>query len=141
MPSTDADEVREDDAGFDSPPEEHPDRTPARGPAADEVRAAKNEALLREYNERIEAHHKWVGSTLPEWACECANKKCPETVLLSIEEYEAVRAESTHFLVAPHGEHVDLGIERVVQREERYWVVEKVGIGAAIGEALDPRSP
>ena len=101
----------------------------------------KNEALLREYNERIEAHHKWVGSTLPEWACECANKNCPELVLLSIEEYEAIRAESTHFLVAPHAEHVDLRIERVVHREERYWVVEKVGIGAAIGEALDPRSP
>ena len=107
----------------------------------DVVRAAKNEILLREYNERIQAHHEWVGSALPEWACECANTHCPEPVLLSIEEYEAIRAEPTHFLVSPSSEHVNPQIERVVQREERYWVLEKIGVGAAVAEAFDPRSP
>ena len=158
MSSTDGDETREDDeqTNYHATAEEHPDHTPSPGPAEpkeggghsgttdrsiDVVRAAKNEVFLREYNERIEAHHKWVGSPLAEWACECANKNCPEPVLLSIEEYEAIRAKPTHFLVAPDGEHVNPQIERVVQREERYWVIEKVGVGAAISEAHDPRSP
>ena len=158
MSLTDGDETRVDDEqiDYDAAEEEHFDHTPSQVPAEPEeggghsgtadrsidvVRAAKNEILLRDYNERIEAHHKWVGDSLPEWACECANKNCPEPVLLSIEEYEAIRAKPTHFLVAPDGEHVTPQIERVVQREERYWVIEKVGVGAAISEARDPRSP
>ena len=158
MSSTDGNETREDDeqTDYDAAAEEHPDHTPSQEPAGHEeggghsgttdrsidvVRAAKNEILLRDYNERIKAHHKWVGSALPEWACECTNTNCPEPVLLSIEEYEAIRAEPTHFLVSPDGEHVDPRIERVVQREERYWVIEKVGVGAAVAEAFDPRSP
>ena len=158
MSSTDGGETRADDerTDYDATAAEHPDHTPSQESAepeeggrqsgttdrsSDVVRAAKNEIFLREYNERIQAHHKWVGSPLSEWACECANKNCPEPVLLSIEEYQAIRAEPTHFLIAPDDEHVNPRIERVVQREERYWVIEKVGVGAAVAEAFDPRSP
>ncbi len=106
----------------------------------DAVRAAKKESFLRDYNEGIEAHHEWVGSPLAEWACECADENCSEPVRLSNEEYEAIRARPTHFLVAPAAKHVLARVERIVRREERYWVIEKVGIGAAISEELDPRS-
>ncbi len=157
MSTTEGGETREDgeQTPYDAAAEEQPDHAPSQGRAepeeggshrgttarsVDGVRAAKNEVFLREYNERMEAHHKWVGSPLAEWACECANKNCPEPVLLSIEEYEAIRAKPTHFLVASDGKHVNPQIERVVQREERYWVIEKVGVGAAISEAADPRS-
>ena len=156
--STDGNETREDDhqSDYDATAEERPDHTPPQAPgelkegggqsgttdrSIDVVRAAKNEIFLREYNERIQAHHKWVGAALPEWACECANKNCPQPVLLSIEEYEAIRAEPTHFVIAPSSEHVNPEIERVVKREERYWVLEKVGVGAAVAEVFDPRSP
>ena len=155
MSSTHGDETQDDGQSENDAAAEHPDHTPLQEPpepeegtghrgttdrSIDAVRAAKNEVLLREYNERIEAHHKWVGSSVSEWACECANKNCQEPVLLSVEEYEAVRAKPTHFLVAPDGEHVNPQIERVVQREERYWVLEKVGVGAAVAEVFDPRS-
>ena len=50
------------------------------------------------------------------------------------------RAEATRFFVVPSIEHVEPRIERVVQREDRYWVVEKIGIGEEMSEALDPRS-
>jgi hypothetical protein len=106
----------------------------------DAVRAAKNEVVLRDLNERLEAHERWLGQRFSEWVCECADVNCMRPVELSIEEYEAVRAEPTQFIVAPGEEHVSPGIERVVQREERYWVVEKVGVGAEISEKLDPRS-
>ena len=156
MSSTDRSQTREGDrkSDYEATPENHSDHTPPQAPgeaaegdsgttdrSIDVVRAAKNEILLREYNERIQAHHKWMGAALPEWACECANKNCPQPVLLSIQEYEAIRAEPTHFVVAPSSEHVNPEIERVVKREERYWVLEKVGVGAAVAEAFDPRSP
>ena len=53
---------------------------------------------------------------------------------------EMVRAEPTRFVVAPGDDHVTPEIERVVQREERYWVVEKVGVAAEVSKNLDPRS-
>lgn len=111
------------------------------GKDRDAIRAARNEILLRDYNERIEAHQKWVNPSLAEWVCECADESCAEPVQLSIEEYEAVRAEPTHFLVMPDAEHVSPGVEHVVRREERYWIVEKVGVSAELSEERDPRSP
>jgi hypothetical protein len=65
---------------------------------------------------------------------------CMKPVELSIEEYEMVRAEPTQFVVAPGVEHVTRAIERVVQREERYWIVKKIGVAAEVSEKLDPRS-
>ena len=104
----------------------------------DAVRAAKNEVVLRDLNERLTIH---PGSRrLWEWVCECADMTCMKPVELSIEEYETVRAEPTRFAVAPGADHVNLEIERVVQREKRYWVVEKIGVGARISEEFDPRS-
>jgi hypothetical protein len=106
----------------------------------DAARAAKNEIVLRELNERLEAHNRWVNRHFSEWVCECADETCAEPVELSIEEYEGVRAEPTRFLVAPSEEHVSPRIEQVVRREERYWVVEKTGVSAELSEELDPRS-
>ena len=106
----------------------------------DDVRAAKNEVVLRDLNERLEAHHKWAGKRFSESVCECADETCVKPVELSIEEYENVRAEPTRFVVPPGDEHVNRGIERVVLREERYWLVEKIGVAAEISENLDPRS-
>jgi len=104
------------------------------------VRAARNEVVLRDLNERLEAHQRWLNERCSEWVCECADVDCTKPVELSIEEYENVRADPTRFVVAPGDEHVTRGIERVLQRAERYWVVEKIGVGAAISEKSDPRS-
>ena len=61
------------------------------------IRAARFEVLLRDYNERIKAHHGWVNPPFAEWVCECADEKCAEPVELSIKEYEAVRADPHTF--------------------------------------------
>ena len=105
----------------------------------DAIRSASNEILLRKYNEQIEARHKWVEPSLADWVCECADEECAEPVKLTIQEYEAVRKEPTHFLVVPGNEHVNADIEVVVRREERYWIVEKVGVGAEMSQQQDPR--
>jgi hypothetical protein len=82
-----------------------------------------------------------VNPPLPDWTCECGDESCSDPIHLSIAEYEAVRAKPTQFVIAPSPEHVSSDVERVVQREERYWIVEKVGVAAAISEELDPHSP
>ena len=111
----------------------------ARAPD-DAVRAAKNEVVLRDLNERLKAYPASLEQQFSEWVCECADMTCSKAVELSIEEYEMIRAEPTRFVVAPGAEHVNPEIERVVQREKRYWVVEKFGVGAEISETFDPRS-
>jgi hypothetical protein len=106
-------------------------------------RAAENESRFRNFNERIEVYNRandWVDPGIPEWRCECAGKTCLKAVELTLAEYEAVRSDPTHFLVAPAEEHVVPGVERVVERHERYWVVEKVGAAGDLSEQLDPRT-
>ena len=111
---------------------------------ADAIRIAANENLLRERNEQakaVNAVHVWVNPPLPDWTCECGDESCLDPIRVSINEYEAVRAKPTRFMVAPSPEHVAPGVEHVVQRGERYWIVEKIGVGAEMSEALDPRAP
>jgi hypothetical protein len=100
------------------------------GEEADAVRKARNEILLRKLNERIEDHHLRVQPAVATWVCECADESCAQPVPMSIAEYEAVRAEPTHFFIAPGEEHLHPKIEYVVRREPQYWVVAKIGVGA-----------
>src|SRR4051794_10922653 len=86
-----------------------------------QVRAAKNQSLFREVNERIEELRP--GEMLIEFACECSNTECTTALPLSDDEYEGVRRFPTHFIVMP-GHELD-EVERVVEQNERYAVVEK----------------
>jgi hypothetical protein len=49
-----------------------------------------------------------------------------------------VRNDSTRFFVVPG--HEDERVERVVERNDRYVVVEKIGEAAEEADDLDPRS-
>lgn len=105
--------------------------------------AAHNEARFRDYNERIKPHnraHHWVDPPMPDWVCECASVECTAPVRLTLAEYEAIRAHPTRFLVAPSDDHVIAEVERVLEANERYWVVEKIGEAADLSEALDERT-
>ena len=105
--------------------------------------AAHNESRYRALNERMEPHnavHVWVNPPMPDWVCECASQECMKPVRMTLAEYEAVRAEPTHFFVIPNDGHLSPAVERIVERYERYWVVEKVGEAAEASVELDPRS-
>ena len=45
---------------------------------------------------------------------------------MTLEEYEELRANPTHFAVVCRRPHVFPEAERVIVKVERYWVVEKV---------------
>jgi hypothetical protein len=92
---------------------------------AREERLGANEALFREVNERVAevAERFMAGGTRVDFSCECANRGCAEQIAMTLGEYEALRAEATHFVVVPGHEVPD--IEQVVERHPRYLVVEK----------------
>jgi hypothetical protein len=105
-------------------------------------RAAKNQSLFREINERIiDLNDAFSGVTeTGEWVCECANETCIERIGMSADEYEAIRANPRHFFVAPSDEHVCPDAENVVDRQARYWTVEKLGAAGTLAERADPRN-
>jgi hypothetical protein len=102
---------------------------------AQRERAAKNQSLFREVNERIE---HLSGSWSPiDFICECTDETCDQSISLTLAEYEGVRAESNSFFVVPGHELLD--IEEVTESNDRYRAVSKLGAGAAAAERLDPR--
>ena len=104
-----------------------------------EQRLAQNEALFREINEKVEAIAAVHGSDdhVYEFYCECSNADCSIQLPATIAEYEAVRAHSTRFLVAP--EHWLPEIETIAQKSDAWWVIEKHGDAGEFVEHLDPR--
>ena len=105
-------------------------------------RAAKNQALCREVNERIEALHDNfdVAFALREFICECADTSCTASVRMTVAEYESVRSNPAHFAILPLEEHVFPEVEDVVARDQRYWVVRKLGTASKVVARLDPRA-
>jgi hypothetical protein len=105
-------------------------------------RVGKNEAVFREVNERIrEVSGQAVafdGDAPVQFVCECSDEGCSESVELTLPEYEAVRADPSHFLVAP-GHVWEPDDERVVREAETYAVLEKTGAAGDVAEEEDPR--
>jgi|SRR5215203_2644786 len=98
-------------------------------------RAAKNQSLFREVNERIEDLSR--SGQLATFVCECCNDECDESLSLSLDEYEHVRARSNSFFVLPGHEVSE--VEEIIESRERYEVVAKLGVGSSVAERLDPR--
>jgi hypothetical protein len=107
-------------------------------------RQARNEALVREVNERINTLDRGAaGSGVFDgvdtfgFHCECGrNGGCPGMVWMTLEEYEVVRAQDDRFALAP-GHETD-GLERVVDENERFVIVDKVDSAEPL-VADDPR--
>ena len=100
-------------------------------------KAARSQSLLRELNERINSSRR--PSTFIEFLCECASTSCSGVIAMTENEYESVRADPTHFLVAPG--HVSPDVERIVEEDRRFLIVEKINQAAEFATAADPRSP
>jgi hypothetical protein len=98
-------------------------------------RQARNEALIREVNERIErldraAEAADLGdeSVRFEFLCECGvgdadDVGCQERIEMTLAEYEEIRAQDDRFALFPGHETEEL--ETVLRRTERYVIVDK----------------
>lgn len=105
----------------------------------DEAKMARTESAFREVNEAIAKTAERFESVEADFVCECADPECAHRITADLVDYEEVRAEPTHFLIAPG--HDEPRIERVVERNSDYTVVEKFGeTVAAIVRRLNPRA-
>lgn len=99
---------------------------------------ARTEALFRNVNEEIKEASDRFAADVGEFVCECGDPTCTQHVEVPLEEYEDVRQDPTRFLVLPG--HVKGPVERVVERNRRYSVIQKVDRAvAAIVRRLNPR--
>ncbi len=93
-------------------------------------RIAQNERLLHQANDEAELlalddakARAQRESTEVEFFCACGRSDCDETLLLTLAQYEAAHEEPYRFVVAPG--HETPAIERVVERHDTHFVVEK----------------
>ena len=98
-------------------------------------RRAWNQAVFRAANEAIVGPARATGPlTL---LCECGNAACKETIELTSEEYEAVRADAACFAVIPGHEPRE---EAVVEEFEHFTLVEKLGADRVLVVRMNPRA-
>jgi hypothetical protein len=105
-----------------------------------EERAARNEALFREVNERVEELHDQLDSRgTADFVCECADATCAQQITVPLTTYERVRNDPHLFLVAPG--HVRPEIEHVDEDADGFVIVRKDHpTSARLAEQTDPRS-
>lgn len=104
------------------------------------LRIARTESLFRDVNERIAETAERLGADDARFVCECADADCGEQIHASLDEYEDVREDGVHFLVAPG--HEEAQYEQVLKRRRGYQVVAKIKdrLLARVARRLDPRA-
>ncbi len=104
-------------------------------------RIGRNEAIFREANERLEGINVAFADFTETMTlvCECGDIACTEQMVMSLPEYEALRADSRQFAVKP--DHLASDVEHLVRKKDTYWIVRKrPGDPAELADALDRRS-
>jgi hypothetical protein len=104
--------------------------------ADDQIRIARNESRRRDVNEAIEAGRQ-ERSGLVGFVCECGQLGCTAILEVSIDDYETVRENPRRFLVCDG--HEQPAVETVVERHDRYLVVEKRGEAGRVAAAQEDR--
>ena len=106
-----------------------------------QVRAARNQSMFRQVNERLELLGAALGSVTEgaSFSCECARTDCLEELTLTLEEYERIRASSVRFVVA-HG-HVLPTVEVGVEKTDGVTVVAKIEAAREVAAGRAPRGP
>ena len=100
------------------------------------ARLAQNEHSFREVNQRVNEVAESHGSDSHryEFVCECSDNLCAERVVMTLLEYEQIRAEPTRFVVKKN--HVIAEIEHVVETVSDHMVIEKHGEAGRIAIEL-----
>ena len=104
----------------------------------DKQRVAMNEATFRKVNEGMEVGQDPSG--LLAFVCECGRLGCTRLIQLTRAEYESIRKDPRRFAIVDRDEILEA--EEIVERHDRYLVVEKAGDPEAeIVEHTNPRRP
>jgi hypothetical protein len=88
-------------------------------------RALRNEEFFRGANQAILREAEPAPASEPiEFLCECASLTCADRLRLAPREWRNAHEDDRTFVVVPG--HEVLEVERIVRREERYTIVEKL---------------
>lgn len=99
---------------------------------------ARRQVVFREVNEHIaELNSGWSETGVSLFVCECSIPECSEALEITPEEYEKVRADGARFVVLAG--HQLREVERVVENNDRFLVVEKFGAAAVVARDADRR--
>jgi hypothetical protein len=100
-------------------------------------RAARNEVLFREANEKLgdKRQELEIAGRTP-FLCECDDPTCTELVRLSLEQYEHARSQANWFLVAIGHDPQEALVD---EDHDGYAIVEKIGVAGRIAEEHNPR--
>lgn len=104
-------------------------------------RVGLNEAIFRTVNEQIRGLDRDFGTEEGTMTviCECGDSDCTERLEIPVSEYERVRGDSRHYVIASGHEIPD--VETVIAQTERYAVVQKhEGDPARLARETDLRS-
>jgi hypothetical protein len=104
---------------------------------------AANQSRFRRSNERLERaalSHRFESPDRLPFLCECADPGCFEAVMLSLAEYEQIRAHPRRFLLVSGHEDAEAAHERIVEAEHGYAIVEKIGPAGLESARLDERN-
>jgi hypothetical protein len=100
-------------------------------------RNAENQAVFRTVNENIAdlSDTLFAGDGQTEWEffCECGDAGCAERMVVPIRAYRDVRENGRRFLLLPG--HENRAVERVVERQPAYFVVETFGRAGEVADA------
>lgn len=101
-------------------------------------RIARNDAIFRNANEGISevAESSEFAHPVP-FICECADPDCREMVLMTPQDYAAVREDPRTFLNVPGHQASSQGWAQVVETHDNYVVVIKVGPAGEVAEQLE----
>jgi hypothetical protein len=106
-------------------------------PKRDE-RLAQNEILFRQVNERLASTDGGRSALLElDLVCECSDRDCLKVLTIEVAEYEWLRQNPRRFAVLPG--HEAPAVEDVVERHDRFVIVEKHVETHDQVEAADPR--
>jgi hypothetical protein len=92
------------------------------------------------------ARNEWIAETsdgftasgeYETYVCECGDAACEQRVKMTRGEYESVRADGNHFVLAI--DHENPEIDRLLVENGRFSLVEKLGEAARIAQESDPR--
>jgi hypothetical protein len=86
-------------------------------------RAARNEAAFRRLNENLAEALPDGSRHTAGYLCECSTADCRRIVDLTMDDYQAVRADKMTFFLVPGHERDD--VEDVVETHPHYFVVRK----------------
>ncbi len=109
--------------------------SPADPPPERDRRLVQNEILFRRLNERVASAE--AGRLELELFCECSDRECLKVLTIAVSEYEWLRQNPRRFAVLPG--HEAPSVEDVVERHERFVIVEKHAETSGDAEAADPR--